>query len=109
MLDDIYTDMPDFSEFGAPVCAQTDPEIFFPRENYDHTGKFVSAVYANLSGAKELCSQCPYKMACYAYAMEQPYIDGIWGGTTEAERSNTRRRLRRRANYRTKLAQLDVK
>jgi WhiB family transcriptional regulator, redox-sensing transcriptional regulator len=109
MLDDIYTDMPDFSEFGTPLCAQTDPELFFPRENYDHNGKFISSAYTNLSGAKELCGQCPYKMACFSYAMEQPYIDGIWGGTTELDRRNAQRRLRRRANYRIKLAEYDVK
>jgi len=103
MIEDIYTDMPDFSEFGTPLCAQTDPELFFPRENYDQNGKFISAAYANLNGAKELCNQCPYKIACFAYAMEQPYIDGIWGGTTEADRRNMHRRMRRRESYSKKL------
>jgi WhiB family transcriptional regulator, redox-sensing transcriptional regulator len=109
MLDDIYTDMPNFSEFGVPLCAQTDPEIFFPRENYDHNGNVVSAVYENLSAAKGLCAQCPYKLACFEYSMKTPYIMGIWGGTTEADRRNAHRRNRRRDTIRTKLQELDVK
>lgn len=109
MIDDIYTDMPDFTEFGSPVCSQVDPELFFPRDVYDYKGNPLRGTYENAQYAKSLCGSCPYKMACFSYAMQNPELGGIWGGTTDVERINARRRLRRQETYRTKLAQLDVK
>lgn len=84
----IDTDMPDFYEYGDPVCSQTDPEIFFSKDNFSADGsKIISSRYANESGAKTLCKSCPYAAACLQYALENPELRGIWGGTTEKERN----------------------
>ena len=109
MLDDIIPEGPSFSEYGVPVCSEVDPELFFPQENFDHTGKLISSSYISESYAKSLCTKCPYRMACFSYAMENYELIGIWGATTDGERRNARRRISRRDNIRTKLQELDVK
>jgi WhiB family redox-sensing transcriptional regulator len=88
-----YIDLlPSFLEEGAVApCSETDPEAFFPQENY--LGEKIGAgSYFNESGAKAICKQCPYKTACLAMALERNEV-GIWGGTTEAERRLMRRRI----------------
>ena len=61
-----------------PVCMETDPELFFPE------------TWVEARDAKKLCSTCPVRTACLAYAIETNQQDGIWGGLTPEER----RRLR---------------
>ncbi len=59
------------------LCAQTDPELFFPTKS-DHG-----------LVAKEICVACPVRQPCLDYALD--YADfGIWGGMSV----NERRRLR---------------
>lgn len=41
--------------------------------------------------AKALCASCPVLDDCLAFAIETNQTDGIWGGTTAAERSKLRR------------------
>lgn len=72
---------------GHPECAETDPELFFPAT--DHMSHQISA-------AKDICQRCPVQGSCLQYAMNHG-VEGIWGGTTEAER-RTMRRLRREAD-----------
>lgn len=62
------------------VCAQTDPEAFFPETR--HTP------YA----AKAVCERCPVREQCLDYALANGgALAGVWGGLTEAERSPLRR------------------
>jgi len=71
---------PLYPEFdGSQTCAQTDPTIWFPSP-------------ANQSGAlaKKLCSSCPWIQECLAYAI-QVDVQGIWGGSTEKDRTRYRR------------------
>jgi WhiB family redox-sensing transcriptional regulator len=82
---------------AEPPCSQTDPEAFFAQEIYDASGKVLGARYYNEAGAKAICNSCPLITECLSYAMEYKDLLGIWGGTTEHERSNMRRRLNRRA------------
>ena len=63
------------------LCAQTDPEAFFPE-------KGGSTRYA-----KRVCEACPVQAECLDYAMSKDEKFGIWGGLSERER----RRLRRLA------------
>lgn len=63
------------------VCAQTDPELFFP----DKGGATKEA--------KRVCGGCPVKGECLAFALENQERFGVWGGLSERER----RRLRRAA------------
>lgn len=66
---------------GSQVCAQTDPEAFFP----DGHG-------ATARPAKQLCAGCPFIDACREYAIWHS-VDGVWGGTTLRERYKIRRKL----------------
>lgn len=63
------------------LCAQTDPDAFFP-ELGD----------SNLA-AKSICKVCEVQAVCLDYAVRNNEREGIWGGTTPADRRLIRRRL----------------
>lgn len=63
------------------LCAQTDPEAFFPEKG------------GSTRDAKKICSSCEVRMHCLEYALENDERFGIWGGLSERER----RKLRKRA------------
>lgn len=63
------------------LCAQTDPEAFFPEKG------------GSTREAKKICGQCEVSAECLEYALQNDERFGIWGGLSERER----RRLRRRA------------
>lgn len=63
------------------LCAQTDPEAFFPEKG------------GSTRDAKKVCSSCNVRSECLDYALENDERFGIWGGLSERER----RRLRKRA------------
>jgi len=67
---------------GSQICAQTDPDLWFPT-SLKQTGRL----------AKKLCSACPWKADCLDYALGYDLV-GIWGGTTERERVEMRKRLK---------------
>lgn len=56
------------------VCAQTDPEIFFPEKG------------GSVKEAKEMCGSCDVRAECLAYALRNHERFGIWGGLSERER-----------------------
>ena len=64
---------------GSEVCAQIDPEIWFPTGN-SQTGAM----------AKRLCLTCPWLQKCRDYAVGVDVV-GIWGATNEKERSKIRK------------------
>ena len=61
------------------LCAQTDPELFFP----DKGGTAI---------ARKICAPCPVKNECLEWAISENIIDGILGGMTARERRKTRRK-----------------
>ena len=63
------------------LCAETDPEAFFPEKG------------GSTREAKKICTGCEVKAECLEYALSNDERFGIWGGLSERER----RRLRRRA------------
>jgi len=63
------------------LCAQTDPEAFFPEKG------------GSTREAKRVCRGCEVKAECLDYALENDERFGIWGGMSERER----RRLKRAA------------
>lgn len=79
--------------FGAPeddelmgwqeraLCAQTDPEAFFPEKG------------GSTREAKKVCASCEVRAECLDYALAHDERFGIWGGLSERER----RKLKRRA------------
>jgi WhiB family transcriptional regulator, redox-sensing transcriptional regulator len=67
---------------NRPRCADEDPELFFPYS------KSQDDIMTRM--AKKVCSQCLVSDACLSYALDDPDIQGIWGGTTEGERRRMR-------------------
>lgn len=69
------------------LCATADPELFFAddEENYNET---------LVRQAKIICFQCPIRELCLERAMDDT-VDGIWGGTTTAERRIFKERVSR--------------
>jgi WhiB family redox-sensing transcriptional regulator len=63
------------------LCAQTDPEAFFPEKG------------GSTRDAKKICGSCEVRNQCLEYALQNDERFGIWGGLSERER----RKLRKRA------------
>lgn len=65
------------------LCAQTDPEIFFPEKG------------GNYNDANKVCGNCPVRRQCVDYAqvvergLAYPYRHGAWGGTSPRGRAGT--------------------
>jgi WhiB family redox-sensing transcriptional regulator len=56
------------------LCAQTDPEAFFPEKG------------GSTRDAKKVCVGCEVRSECLEYALEHDERFGIWGGLSERER-----------------------
>ena len=56
------------------LCAETDPEAFFPEKG------------GSTREAKRVCVGCPVRMQCLEYALDNDERFGIWGGLSERER-----------------------
>lgn len=63
------------------LCAQTDPEAFFPEKG------------GSTREAKKVCLGCDVRGECLEYALQNDERFGIWGGLSERER----RKLKKRA------------
>ena len=63
------------------LCAQTDPEAFFPEKG------------GSTREAKKVCLGCDVRSECLEYALANDERFGIWGGLSERER----RKLKKRA------------
>lgn len=75
-------------------CSEVDPDLFTPMDKYKDLkgGSRGKSQYINEGAAKQICSTCPLKVECLVYALEADQI-GIWGGTTDRERQNMKRRV----------------
>lgn len=62
------------------LCAQTDPEAFFPEKG------------GSTREAKKVCSSCDVRAECLDYALANDERFGIWGGLSERERRKIKRR-----------------
>ena len=63
------------------LCAQTDPEVFFPEKG------------GSTREAKKVCVSCEVRAECLEYALENDERFGIWGGLSERERRKLKRRV----------------
>ena len=70
---------PDWQE--RALCAQTDPEAFFPEKG------------GSTREAKRICSGCEVRAECLEYALAHDERFGIWGGLSERERRRLRRAI----------------
>lgn len=68
---------PDWADYA--LCAQTDPELFFPEKG------------GSTGGAKRVCLACPVRDDCLEYALDNDERFGIWGGLSERERRKVKR------------------
>lgn len=63
------------------LCAQTDPEAFFPEKG------------GSTREAKRVCASCEVRAECLDYALANDERFGIWGGLSERERRKMKRRI----------------
>lgn len=64
----------------SALCAQTDPDLFFP-----DWGEPAEP-------AKRICGACTVRADCLAYALGQEVQWGVWGGYTTRELRDMRLR-----------------
>lgn len=67
-------DVPEDDWTEQALCAQTDPESFFPEKG------------GSTREAKKVCASCPVRAECLDHALEHEERFGIWGGLSERER-----------------------
>lgn len=75
---------------GRAICRDSDPDLFFPIGNVSSGPPLMQ-----VEEAKSMCQRCPALGPCRDWAVEADPVEGIWGGTTEAERRAIRRRAAR--------------
>jgi WhiB family redox-sensing transcriptional regulator len=63
------------------LCAQTDPEAFFPEKG------------GSTREAKRICASCEVRAECLEYALAHDERFGIWGGMSERERRRLKRAM----------------
>lgn len=63
------------------LCAQTDPEAFFPEKG------------GSTREAKQVCELCGVRDECLQYALDNDERFGIWGGLSERERRRLKRQV----------------
>jgi len=66
---------------GRALCAQTDPEAFFPEKG------------GSTREAKRVCAKCDVRQECLDYALDHDERFGIWGGMSERDRRRLRRQV----------------
>lgn len=71
------------------LCAQTDPEIFFPDKG------------GSTKNAKRICGGYDVKQDCLEYALRTGQTVGIWGGLSP-------RQLRKQPGFRAREKDTDV-
>jgi len=79
-------------DFENPLCAQTDPEAFFPEKGQPPQWQ-----------VKYTCRRCEHQVECAEWGIRHERF-GIWGGLSEAER----RRIRKELNIKLRLIPLEV-
>jgi WhiB family redox-sensing transcriptional regulator len=81
LLTSLFDD-PDQQEWQErALCAQTDPEAFFPEKG------------GSTREAKLICQGCEVRAECLEYALVFDERFGIWGGLSERERRRLKRRV----------------
>jgi WhiB family transcriptional regulator, redox-sensing transcriptional regulator len=75
------TDTDELTWQERALCAQTDPEAFFPEKG------------GSTREAKKVCLSCEVRTECLEYALEHDERFGIWGGMSERERRKLKKRV----------------
>ena len=64
------------------LCAQTDPDIFYPEKG------------GSTAPATSVCNNCSVRAQCLEYAVSNDIRHGIWGGTSDNDRKRIARERR---------------
>ncbi|MCI5825458.1 MAG: WhiB family transcriptional regulator [Arcanobacterium sp.] len=64
------------------LCAQTDPDIFYPEKG------------GSTAPATSVCNNCSVRAECLEYAVSNDIRHGIWGGTSDNDRKRIARERR---------------
>ena len=73
-----------FPKFANANCVNVDdPDVFFPDSNLQ--------LQRDLPMLREICGSCLHQAECLTYALENEINDGIWAGTTPAQRQGMRK------------------
>lgn len=67
------------------ACRHGDPELFFP---LSESGPSLDQV----AMAKAICTGCPVRLKCLAFALGTGQEHGMWGGMSEQERRQPARK-----------------
>jgi WhiB family redox-sensing transcriptional regulator len=84
-----WTDLSDAGDAAwrlDALCAETDPEAFFPEKG------------GSTREAKRVCLGCSVRTECLEFALANDERFGIWGGLSERERRRVRLERRERLN-----------
>ena len=65
----------------AALCAETDPEAFFPEKG------------GSTREAKRVCASCDVRAECLDFALTNDERFGIWGGLSERERRRLKKQV----------------
>ncbi|MFC5384281.1 WhiB family transcriptional regulator [Arcanobacterium hippocoleae] len=72
----------DLSWMEDALCAQTDPDIFYPEKG------------GSTAPATSICQGCAVRAQCLEYAITNDIRHGIWGGTSDNDRKRIARERR---------------
>jgi WhiB family transcriptional regulator, redox-sensing transcriptional regulator len=70
---------------SVAACRSADPDLFFPISD-------SGPALEQAAKAKAICAGCRVRPECLAFALRTGQVHGIWGGTTEHERTAVRLR-----------------
>ena len=82
---------PSLDWMESALCLQVDPDLFFPQPGEN------DRVWA----AKRVCRNCPVQSECLSWAVANPELHGVLGGTTERDRQAIRRQQKQAAAARS--------
>ena len=74
----VESDRPEWHRWAA--CRGQDPDLFFPVRGDD------------IEAARSFCLSCPVKAVCQEHGLRHEH-HGIWGGLSERQRRDRRRRF----------------
>lgn len=74
----ILVTRPDWFARRDPRCNSDNQHLFFPRQGQSATA------------AKTICADCAVVQQCYRWALDDHGLEGVFGGTTTAERDRIR-------------------
>lgn len=66
------------------------PTEFTPQEVGVIADQWFPTEAGEAKNATHLCRNCPVIRQCFLFAIQNPEVEGIWGGTTTGQRNKLR-------------------